>query len=58
MGSLKDASAFAHKQVQAGQHTLIKSTCNNCGDSRILSAQDDSLERWERDHKCIGTSGR
>lgn len=45
-------SRFNHTEVHAGTRLLIKSTCLNCGMSMLLSAADDSLEKWERWHEC------
>jgi hypothetical protein len=43
---------FNHTEVHAGNRLLIKSTCLNCGMSMLLSAADDTLQKWERWHEC------
>lgn len=30
----------------------FRSTCQSCGESRILSAADGSLQEWQDGHKC------
>jgi hypothetical protein len=39
-------------EVRAGNRLLIKSTCIHCGMSMLLSANDGSLQKWERWHVC------
>ena len=43
---------FSHTEVRAGDRLLIKSTCNYCGMSMLLSATDGSLHKWESWHVC------
>jgi hypothetical protein len=33
---------------------VVKSMCNNCGDSKLVSVRDGSLARWESYHTCPG----
>jgi hypothetical protein len=33
---------------------VIKSTCRNCGESKLVSVRDLSLPRWESQHVCYG----
>ncbi len=51
MSTMED-SRFHHTEVHAGNRLLIKSTCMNCGMSMLLSAADESLQKWERWHEC------
>lgn len=30
----------------------LRSTCQTCGESRIVSAADSSLQEWQDGHKC------
>jgi hypothetical protein len=43
---------YTHTEVRAGDRLLIKSTCNNCGMSMLLSEADGSLQKWETWHVC------
>lgn len=43
---------FTHTDVRAGDRLLIKSTCNDCGMSMLLSPNDGSLQKWESWHIC------
>jgi hypothetical protein len=37
---------------------LIQSSCRKCKASKVVSANDESLQRWEEEHECAGaTSG-
>lgn len=35
-----------------GPRLLIRSTCTRCGESRMVSEADESLEHWEQEHHC------
>jgi hypothetical protein len=43
---------FHHLPVRVNGHLLIKSECVRCGQSRVVSAADGSLEAWETTHRC------
>lgn len=34
---------------------VIKSTCESCGESRLVSLRDGSLSLWEARHECPST---
>ena len=43
---------FARKPFREEQRLLLESTCLCCGESRVLSAGDGSLQEWEENHAC------
>jgi len=45
-------NTFARRPIEAKGKTLIHSVCKNCGDSRLLSYSDGTLEAWETEHDC------
>lgn len=49
---MPDASQFALSLVNDGVHMKIRSECLICGESRVVSAMDDSLENWRETHTC------
>lgn len=44
---------FVRTLVLDGQRTMIQSTCALCGATRIVSAQDGTIQAWENDHVCF-----
>jgi hypothetical protein len=46
------AGKFAHALCLKAGRALIESVCRVCGQSQIVSADDGSLQRWEREHGC------
>lgn len=47
------ANRFIRNEVRTEKTTLIVWRCKECGESKIVSHFDRSLEKWERDHKCL-----
>lgn len=43
---------FTHTLVRSGRRLLIESACALCGESRLVSRHDGSLEAWESAHRC------
>lgn len=44
--------AFSRSLVHVEQRLMILSTCLSCGESRMVSSDDDSIEEWESRHRC------
>ncbi len=44
--------SFVRGHIQIADRLLIESTCRNCGQSKVASHHDGSLERWEDGHIC------
>jgi len=53
---IAESPGFDHEMVFAESRTLITSTCKKCGESRIVSTADGSLEGWEKGHACRASS--
>ena len=47
---------FVRTLQSEGARTMIHSVCSQCGDSRLLSAHDESLQEWESSHSCAASS--
>lgn len=45
-------SGFRLELVQSVNETKIRSVCVQCGEGRIVSALDESLQHWHRTHRC------
>jgi len=43
---------FVRRIVREGFRLMIESTCLGCGESRLVSHSDGSLEQWEQQHHC------
>lgn len=43
---------FTHFPVRTEISLLIQSVCTKCGASRVVSAADGSLNKWEVEHTC------
>ena len=54
LSSMSDCqpSPFVRGFVRQDSRLLIESTCARCGEMRIVSHSDGSLERWEQQHEC------
>jgi len=48
--------AFVRTLQSVGARTMIHSVCSQCGESRLLSAHDESLQEWENSHRCAGSN--
>lgn len=48
----QEPAKFVRVPILRGELVLIESTCTRCLGSEIVSAADDSLERWEANHVC------
>jgi hypothetical protein len=46
------ASGFTHILVRLEQRLLIRSSCSVCGESKLVSHSDGSLDEWENGHRC------
>lgn len=47
---------FILTPVQVADRMMIRSACAKCGESRLVSMYDRSLEKWERRHRCKSES--
>ncbi|MGB9255291.1 MAG: hypothetical protein WCC25_10700 [Candidatus Korobacteraceae bacterium] len=46
-------SSFDHTLARDEEkRALIKSTCKNCGASKVVSIRDGSMAEWEYAHIC------
>jgi hypothetical protein len=53
MGTLLAASGFFSRELfKDGGRVLILSSCLLCGEARVGSSYDGSLEEWESGHAC------
>jgi len=43
---------FSRALTRLESRLLIASTCLKCGESKLASSSDGSLQEWENDHKC------
>jgi len=43
---------FSHRPTKEGERLLIEAVCIRCGASKLVSTYDNSLEYWEKTHKC------
>ncbi len=43
---------FTHDAVRMETRLLIRSVCNSCGASKLVSTHDNSLHEWEDQHQC------
>jgi hypothetical protein len=50
MIAMSPDTAFARTLRYDGVRLLILSTCTACGTSKLVSAQDGSLQKWEETH--------
>lgn len=46
------AAAFTRTLERSGARLLIRSACVKCGDSKLVSKHDGSLQEWEDGHRC------
>lgn len=44
--------SFTRSLVAEGPRLLIRSVCAACGESKLVSKHDGSLELWETGHCC------
>ncbi len=49
---LPEKQAFDHQPARVKERLLLESTCLRCGESRLVSAADGTLEDWEDTHLC------
>jgi hypothetical protein len=45
-------SAFSYIQIRTESRLLIQAACKYCGESRLVSVHDGSLQLWEYGHAC------
>jgi hypothetical protein len=43
---------FMEALVTDGSAWKLRSQCLRCGDTRIVSVMDGSLQMWHREHRC------
>jgi len=43
---------FTNRPADHGPRILIYSVCNRCGAARVVSAYDETLSQWQREHRC------
>lgn len=43
---------FDRALVRTGSRLMICSTCLKCGESKVVSSADGSLDGWEEGHQC------
>jgi len=44
--------AFYHSEIRSEGRLFIQSSCKHCGQVKIVSEFDHSLQKWEEDHHC------
>lgn len=44
--------AFTRTLERSGSRLMIRSVCAGCGDSKLVSKHDGSLQDWEDGHHC------
>lgn len=44
--------AFTRTLERSGSRLMIRSVCAACGDSKLVSKHDGSLQDWEDGHHC------
>jgi hypothetical protein len=49
---LATSGCFSRELFKDGERVLILSNCLVCGEARIGSAYDGSLQDWESGHAC------
>jgi hypothetical protein len=50
---LLDSAGFTRKpSPQPGGRLLVRSTCEQCGEWRVGTYYDGSLQQWEDGHNC------
>ena len=49
---------FSRELFQNGERLMIMSNCEACGEARIGSSYDDSLQEWESSHACASYSAK
>jgi len=45
-------AAFTRTLERSGSRLLIRSACQDCGDSKLVSQHDGTLQEWEDGHRC------
>lgn len=43
---------FAETLIEQGPTLKLRSQCLRCGETRIVSVMDGSLEGWHAEHRC------
>lgn len=46
---------FTHTLERSGSRLMIRSICASCGNSKLVSKYDGSLQQWEDSHSCAVT---
>jgi hypothetical protein len=54
---MSDCFQFLRTATRDGFRVMIQSTCAGCGETRIVSHVDGSLEKWEQEHRCSVDEG-
>jgi len=49
---------FTRQLIQEGERSLILTNCQMCGESRIVTYYDGSLQEWEGAHACVALATR
>lgn len=49
------ATPFSHLLIHEESRLMIRSTCQECGASKVVSSADGSLDDWEDGHRCQPT---
>jgi hypothetical protein len=49
---MASAAAFTRTLERSGSRLMIRSACASCGDSKLVSKVDGSLQEWEDGHRC------
>jgi hypothetical protein len=49
---LATSGDFSRELFKDGERVLILSNCRVCGEARIGSSYDGSLQEWESGHTC------
>jgi hypothetical protein len=43
---------FTRTLIKRERRLMIRSVCAKCGESKVVSASDGTLDDWEDSHKC------
>lgn len=46
------AVTFSYSLLQVKKRTVILARCEKCGQQRVCSTWDGSLQHWQRSHQC------
>jgi hypothetical protein len=53
---IRPGPRFDHQPIRLKGRLLLKSICARCGQSKVVSAADETLAAWEEGHICQGAN--